>query len=78
MGLSSDLIFKIYIKTKYNQGHIWLYHSLENINLFIEVVHYGVLLNFINWTQFSQNRNIIIIESMIKLILIIRNKFQNL
>ena len=47
MGLSSDLIFKIYIKTKYNQGYIWLYYDVWNIEIDINnvtglTVHYFI------------------------------------
>jgi len=33
LGLCSDLIFKIYIKTKYNPCHIWLYIHHFSINI---------------------------------------------
>jgi len=37
--------------------HCHIYHILESINLSIEVVHFGVLLNVINLAKFSQNIN---------------------
>jgi len=55
-----------------------IYHILENINLYIEIVHYGLLFNIIDLLNSIKYKYYIIIESMIKVILIIRNKLKNL
>ena len=55
-----------------------IYHILENINLYIEIVHYGLLFNIIDLLNSIKYKYYTIIESMIKVILIIRNKLKNL